>query len=171
MGRPGERLNGASVHAVEAFVEKPDAATAASYLADRYLWNSGNFVFHVAIMLREIGRLEPAMAEAARGRRRLTRDFDSCGLPKIPSPRAQHIDRHAVMEKTQLAAVMPADSAGPISGPGVRSATCSRRPGRQCHRGPVFTLDSRNSLWGGRGVLTTAVGVDDLIVVSPPMRS
>jgi mannose-1-phosphate guanylyltransferase/mannose-6-phosphate isomerase len=32
--RPGEKLNGASVRAVEAFVEKPDAATAATYVAD-----------------------------------------------------------------------------------------------------------------------------------------
>src|SRR5215471_14987603 len=56
--RPGKALNGASaalasegsVRAVEAFVEKPDAATAASYVADRYLWNSGNFLFHAATM-------------------------------------------------------------------------------------------------------------------------
>ena len=32
--RPGEKLNDASVRAVEAFVEKPDAATAATYVAD-----------------------------------------------------------------------------------------------------------------------------------------
>jgi mannose-1-phosphate guanylyltransferase/mannose-6-phosphate isomerase len=44
--RPGKKLNGASVRAVDAFVEKPDAATAATYVADRYLWNSGNFLFH-----------------------------------------------------------------------------------------------------------------------------
>src|SRR5512133_1364442 len=39
--RPGEKLNGASARTVEAFVEKPDAATAASYVAQGYLWNSG----------------------------------------------------------------------------------------------------------------------------------
>jgi len=52
--------------AVEAFVEKPDAATAANYVAERYLWNSGNFLFHAATMLGEIERFEPAMAEAAK---------------------------------------------------------------------------------------------------------
>jgi len=45
--------------AVEAFVEKPDAATAANYVAERYLWNSGNFLFHAATMLGEIERFEP----------------------------------------------------------------------------------------------------------------
>jgi dolichol-phosphate mannosyltransferase len=33
--RPGKKLNGASARVVEAFVEKPDAATAATYVADR----------------------------------------------------------------------------------------------------------------------------------------
>jgi mannose-1-phosphate guanylyltransferase len=46
--RPGKKLNGASVRGVEAFVEKPDAATAATYAANGYLWNSGNFLFHAA---------------------------------------------------------------------------------------------------------------------------
>jgi mannose-1-phosphate guanylyltransferase / mannose-6-phosphate isomerase len=44
--RPGTKLNGAAALAIEAFVEKPDAATAERYLAEGYLWNSGNFMFH-----------------------------------------------------------------------------------------------------------------------------
>src|SRR5215813_8195103 len=54
--RPGEKLDGASARTVEAFVEKPDAATAANYVAERYLWNSGNLLFHAATMLGEIER-------------------------------------------------------------------------------------------------------------------
>ena len=52
--------------AVEAFVEKPDAATAAGYVAEDYLWNSGNFLFHAATMLAEIEHFEPEMAQAAK---------------------------------------------------------------------------------------------------------
>ncbi|MFL6824454.1 MAG: mannose-1-phosphate guanylyltransferase, partial [Xanthobacteraceae bacterium] len=76
--RPGEKLNGgASARTVEAFVEKPDAATAANYVAQKYLWNSGNFLFHAATMLAEIERFEPAMAEAAKAAvDGLTRDLD-----------------------------------------------------------------------------------------------
>src|SRR5437762_68466 len=48
--RPGAKLNGAAALAVEAFVEKPDAATAARYVADNYLWNSGNFMFRADVM-------------------------------------------------------------------------------------------------------------------------
>jgi mannose-1-phosphate guanylyltransferase / mannose-6-phosphate isomerase len=62
--RPGEKLNAESVRAVEAFIEKPDAEIAATYVAERYLWNSGNFLFHVATKLGEIERFEPSIAEA-----------------------------------------------------------------------------------------------------------
>src|SRR6516225_4740361 len=64
--RPGKPLNGASVHEVEAFIEKPDAGTAAKYVADRYFWNSGNFLFHAATMWAEIEQFEPLMAQAAK---------------------------------------------------------------------------------------------------------
>src|SRR5262249_60386715 len=43
--RPGEKLNGASARTVEAFVEKPDAASAAHYMAERDVAHSGNFLF------------------------------------------------------------------------------------------------------------------------------
>src|SRR5262249_61713136 len=64
--RPGSKLNGATVFAVDAFVEKPDAPTASRYVAENYLWNSGNFMFRADVMLDEITRFEPAMADAAR---------------------------------------------------------------------------------------------------------
>jgi mannose-1-phosphate guanylyltransferase len=39
---------------VKSFVEKPDAATAARYVHDGYLWNSGNFL-SPDVLLAEIG--------------------------------------------------------------------------------------------------------------------
>src|SRR4029079_5981142 len=64
--RPGQKLDGGALLEVDAFVEKPDAAAAVSYVGARYIWNSGNFVFRATTMLDEIERFEPAMAEAAR---------------------------------------------------------------------------------------------------------
>ena len=87
--RPGKKLNGSSVQAVEAFVEKPDAATAATYVAEGYLWNSGNFLFHAATMLAEIEHFEPAMAEAANAAvDGLARDLDFLRLAPEPFARA-----------------------------------------------------------------------------------
>ena len=168
--RPGEKLNGASVRAVEAFVEKPDAATAASYVADRYLWNSGNFLFHAATMLAEIERFEPAMAEAARAAvSGLTRDLDFLRLAAEPFARApkKSID-YAVMERTELAAVVPADLGW--SDVGSWSAVWEILDHDQAGNatdGPVVMLDSRNSLVRSEdSVLTTVVGLDDVVVVS-----
>ena len=82
------------------------------YVAENYLWNSGNFMFRADVMLDEIERFEPAMAEAAQA---AVAEHDaaisiSCGSPPSRSRRApkKSID-YAVMERTKLAAVVPAD--------------------------------------------------------------
>src|ERR1700751_1852038 len=63
--RPGSESIG-PVQKVAAFVEKPDAKTALRYIAEGLLWNSGNFLFPPALLLSEMTKFEPAMAEAAR---------------------------------------------------------------------------------------------------------
>lgn len=62
MGDP-LRIEGApSVHAVEAFVEKPDTATAAAYLArGGYRWNAGMFVARADTLLDELALHRPAL--------------------------------------------------------------------------------------------------------------
>ena len=168
--RPGGKLNGASLFAVEAFVEKPDAETAAGYVADHYLWNSGNFLFHAATMLAEIERFEPAMAEAAKAAvAGLTRDLDFLRLAAEPFARApkKSID-YAVMERTKLAAVIPADLGW--SDVGSWSAVwdvLDRDSSGNAIEGPVVMMDCRNSLVRSEeSVLTTVLGLDDVIVVA-----
>jgi mannose-1-phosphate guanylyltransferase/mannose-6-phosphate isomerase len=168
--RPGAKLNGADVRAVEAFVEKPDAKTAAGYVAQRYLWNSGNFLFSAATMLGEIERFEPDMAEAARASvAGLTRDLDFLRLAAEPFARApkKSID-YAVMERTKLAAVVPADLGW--SDIGSWSAVwevLDRDANGNAVEGPAMMIDSRNSLVrADESVLTTVIGLDNVIVVS-----
>ncbi|HEY6602977.1 MAG TPA: mannose-1-phosphate guanylyltransferase/mannose-6-phosphate isomerase [Xanthobacteraceae bacterium] len=168
--RPGEKLNGASARTVEAFVEKPDAATAANYVAQKYLWNSGNFLFHAATMLAEIERFEPAMAEAAKAAvDGLTRDLDFLRLAGEPFARApkKSID-YAVMQRTKLAAVVPTDLGWSDIGSwsSVWDVLDHDAAGNATD-GPVVMLDSRNSLvHSEESVLTTVIGLDDVIVVS-----
>jgi len=168
--RPGAKLNGAAVMAVEAFVEKPDAATAARYVAEQYLWNSGNFMFRADVMLDEITRFEPAMAEAARGAvAQLTKDLDFLRLAAEPFARApkKSID-YAVMERTSLAAVVPADMGWSDVGSwnAVWDNLAHDEHGNAAS-GSTLVLDSRNNLVRGEdGVLAAVVGVDDLIVVA-----
>jgi mannose-1-phosphate guanylyltransferase / mannose-6-phosphate isomerase len=168
--RPGENLNGAAVREVTAFVEKPDTDTAASYVADRYLWNSGNFLFRAVTMLGEIEQFEPAMAEAARAAvAGLTRDLDFLRLaPDAFACAPKKSIDYAVMERTKLAAVIPADLGW--SDVGSWSAVwelLDHDAAGNATDGPVVMLDSRNSLvHSEESVLTTVVGLDDVVVVA-----
>src|SRR5882757_7366349 len=168
--RPGAALNGAAVRAVDAFVEKPDAIKAAGYVADHYLWNSGNFLFHAATMLDEITRFEPEMAEAAKAAvGGLTRDLDFLRLAAEPFARApmKSID-YAVMEKTARAAVVPADIGW--SDVGTWEAVwdnLDHDAAGNAVSGPAVVVDSRNSLVRSEeGVLTAVIGLDNVVVVS-----
>jgi mannose-1-phosphate guanylyltransferase / mannose-6-phosphate isomerase len=170
--RPGKKFNGAGVHQVAAFVEKPDARTAATYVADAYLWNSGNFLFHAVTMCREIEAFEPAMAEAARAAvRAATRDLDFLRLAPEPFAQApkKSID-YAVMERTSRAVVMPADFSW--SDIGSWSAVwdlLDHDAAGNATDGSVVLLDTRNSLVRSEdSILTTVVGLDDAIVISTP---
>lgn len=168
--RPGAPLDGSAVRTVEAFVEKPDAATAAGYVAERYLWNSGNFLFHAATMLSEIEQFEPEMAQAAKEAvAGLQKDLDFLRLPAEPFARApkKSID-YAVMERTRRAAVVPADLGW--SDVGSWSAVwevLERDADGNAVEGPAVLMDSHNSLVrADESLLTTVVGLDNVVVVS-----
>lgn len=109
-GRPLDEVEGA--FEVAAFVEKPTLAVAQSYLEDGgYAWNSGMFLFPVGQLLAELERHAPAVVAACRaaldgGQSDL--DFfrlDATAFAVAPSI---SID-YAVMERTDMAAVVPCD--------------------------------------------------------------
>lgn len=95
---------------VAGFVEKPDAATAAGYLArGDYYWNSGLFLFRASAYLAELRRFAPAIATAceralcqARGEGAYLH-VDASTFAACPN---EAIDT-AVMERTKRAVVVP----------------------------------------------------------------
>ncbi|HLV56143.1 MAG TPA: mannose-1-phosphate guanylyltransferase [Actinotalea caeni] len=61
-GDPVDDVPGA--FAVRAFTEKPDAETAAAYLATgRFRWNAGMYVARAGVLLRHLQRYQPVMHE------------------------------------------------------------------------------------------------------------
>src|SRR5690606_17706971 len=108
----GEPLSAAGAFAVERFVEKPDAATARSFLTDGgYYWNGGIFLCPVRLFLAELERNEPKLVPGCR--RALAEGkndlfffrLDAKAFAEVPS---QSID-YGVMERTDKAAVVPVD--------------------------------------------------------------
>ena len=105
---PGEAIGKNGVHTVKRFVEKPDAATAARYVREGYLWNSGNFLFRGDVLLAELARLEPEIASAIEAAvEHAGTDLGFLRLQAEAFARApqKSID-YAVMEKTDRAAVV-----------------------------------------------------------------
>jgi mannose-1-phosphate guanylyltransferase/mannose-6-phosphate isomerase len=161
--------DGSPVCKVEAFVEKPDTATAARYVADGYLWNSGNFMFRAEVMLRELGRLEPDIRKAAKTAvDNLTSDLDFYRLAEGAFSQApkKSID-YAVMERTALAAVLPVTFRW--SDVGSWNAVWEAQPqdpSGNVIEGPAEVINTRNSLIRSEEtVLTTVIGLEGVIVI------
>ena len=165
---PGKAIAGA-VRAVERFVEKPDAATAARYVKDGYLWNSGNFLFRADVLLAELARLEPEMAEAVVASvDKATTDLGFLRLDPDAFARApqKSID-YAVMEKTDRAAVV--EGAFRWSDIGSWEALfdiAAKDADGNVLQGPAVTMDAHGCVVHSDGRLAAVVGVDDLVVVS-----
>jgi mannose-1-phosphate guanylyltransferase / mannose-6-phosphate isomerase len=162
--------NGSAVRDVAAFVEKPDEATAADYVKQGYLWNSGNFMFRADVMLRELTRFEPDIVRAAKGAvDHLVSDLDFYRLSEGPFAKAprKSID-YAVMERTEHAAVLPVSFRWSDIGnwKSVWDVQDHDAAGNVIE-GPAEVLSTSNSLIRSEEtVLTTVVGVDDIIVVA-----
>jgi mannose-1-phosphate guanylyltransferase/mannose-6-phosphate isomerase len=169
--RRGAALGPDGVHAVDAFVEKPDPATAARYVAEDYLWNSGNFLFRADTLLTELARFEPAMAEAAeRAVDAATEDLGFLRLDHQAFAQApqKSID-YAVMEKTERAAVVEGRYRWSDIGSWDAIFEISERDGsNNSIRGPVVALDTNNCLVHSEGRLTATIGTDDLVIVTTP---
>jgi mannose-1-phosphate guanylyltransferase / mannose-6-phosphate isomerase len=170
--RPGIALNGGAALAVQSFIEKPDAVTAGRYIADHYLWNSGNFVFRAEVMLDELARFEPEITQAAEAAvDGLARDLDFFRLPEEAFAKApkKSID-YAVMERTDHAAVVPLDCGW--SDIGNWSAVwdvLDHDADGNTSTGSVVFQDSHNSLaHSEETILTTIVGLDNVVVVTTP---
>jgi mannose-1-phosphate guanylyltransferase/mannose-6-phosphate isomerase len=167
--RRGRMTNADQVFVVEAFVEKPDFETASRYLAEGYLWNSGNFLFRADVLLAELGRYEPAMAAAVEAA--VAGASSDLGFVRL-SPEAfanapqKSID-YAVMEKTERAAVIAGNFRWSDIGSwdAIFDIANRDKSGNAIH-GAVVTADSRNCVVHSADRLTAVLGADDLVVVS-----
>ena len=112
--RYAEQINEGFGHLVcsgERFVEKPDRATAQSYLEDgHYVWNSGMFIWQVKTILRELRTHLPEVMHkidqivAAMGTPREKEVLDEVW----PTIQSISID-YGIMERASQFAVIPAD--------------------------------------------------------------
>lgn len=166
----GDALPGSpGVQAIARFVEKPDAARAAAFVAGgRHLWNSGMFVATASTLLAELERLEPALLATVRAAvEGASRDMDFVRLATEPFAAAPSVSiDYAVMERTGHAAVVPADIGWSDIGSWAALWEISAKDAAgNATQGPVELVDAKNCLVRSEGILAGVVGLEDAIVV------
>lgn len=156
------------------FVEKPDAATAAGYVAGgRHYWNSGIFVWNPAWFaemaerhLPEVrARMAAPVASLGTGAFGAALDAAYAGCP------AASVDE-AIMEKLDAFTVLPAAFAwsdlGDWEAWGELAAAAPGGDGSFAGTGDVLSVGSAGNIVRGEGRLVALVGVEDLVIVDTP---
>lgn len=163
-----------SGYAVSRFVEKPDRATAESYLADGgYFWNAGIFCFQVGAVLQELEKFAPTLLGQVKATLEKSEHTQGDGLEQLELDaecfsQVEDISiDYALLEKSEKVAVVPCDLGW--SDIGSWSAFSELLPEDNAGnriQGDVIALDTRNTTIHSPDVLTATVGVEDLIIVN-----
>ncbi|PKM46234.1 MAG: mannose-1-phosphate guanylyltransferase/mannose-6-phosphate isomerase [Gammaproteobacteria bacterium HGW-Gammaproteobacteria-1] len=159
---------GGNVHAVQRFAEKPDLATAESFIRDGgYYWNSGMFVWKASTILKEIARHLPEVTAVldditAAWQTGNAAEVVARHFPRMPSI---SID-YGVLEKTANVALIPCDIGWSDVGSwdAVHEVSDKDAAGNAT-QGNVIAVDCRNALIQSNKRLVAAIGVEDLNIV------
>ncbi|WP_075214519.1 mannose-1-phosphate guanylyltransferase/mannose-6-phosphate isomerase [Mongoliimonas terrestris] len=170
--RPGERIGGEDdLRLVDAFVEKPNLATAVDYVQSGYLWNSGNFLFRSDIMIREFRAFAPDILEAAEASVADAAEDADLGFVRLAPAaferaRKTSID-YAVIEKTRDIAVVYGRFRWSDVGAwdAIWQVTEQDADGNAIH-GNGVARGAHNCLIHSDGILTGVIGADDLVVIA-----
>lgn len=169
--RGGAALSGAA-RQVEAFVEKPDLATAEAYIeSGDYYWNSGIFLLPAKAVLAELEQHEPAVLAAVRASvDAASRDMDFLRLDPEAFAACPSISiDYAVMERTDRAAVVPSTFVwSDVGAWGALWELADRDADQNVEIGDTLAEKTRGSYLRSEGPLIATVGVEDLIVIATP---
>ncbi len=158
-----------TISKVKAFVEKPDLATAESYVnSGDYYWNSGMFMFKASTLINELERFYPEILETCRQaliKSQQDLDFIRLDEQKFKSCEAISID-YAVMEQTDKAVVVPLDAGWNDVGSWSSLWECAKQDDNQnVLHGDVMLDDVHNSYIHSEHRLVSVLGLDDITVV------
>jgi mannose-1-phosphate guanylyltransferase/mannose-6-phosphate isomerase len=167
-------LRPAAAQPLARFVEKPDAATAATMLAEgRYLWNSGIFLFTASAILAAFERHAAALTAAVRtAMERASTDLGFLRLDPTAWAEADSVSiDYAVMEKASNLVAVP--YAGDWSDLGAWDAI-AREMGPDdtgtALSGPAHAIDCENTLLRAESPEQVLVGIGLKNVVAVAMR-
>ena len=167
--QPSTQEFGPGAHALERFVEKPDRKNAEEYVANGFLWNSGNLVFPSSLMIEELQEYSPSvLASAVRSIEKSTKDLDFIRLNKEEFAASPTISiDYAVMESTTRGGVLAVDfDWSDIGSWDSLHQVKGKDPDGNILEGDVVAVDTTNSFVRSDEVLTAVLGLDNVVVVS-----
>lgn len=159
-----------AAHAVEAFVEKPDLATAQAYLATgTYLWNSGIFLFKARTMLRALSEHAPdvlaGVKRAMKNASANTVHLDPDAFAETPSI---SID-YAVMENASNVQTVPVSMGwSDVGGYRALHELLTDSPTENYTSGPVVLQNADGVYVRSEGPAISVNGVSNLVIVATP---
>ncbi len=165
-----------AIQLVQRFVEKPNAATAQTYLKEGgYFWNAGMFVLKASIWLKALEQFRPDILQATQAawdKRSTDNTFVRPGKGEFAAIPSESVD-YAAMEHCPGSSfpikMVPLDAGW--NDLGAWDAVWNVLPKDEAgnaHLGDVLTTDSRNTLVHATSRLVSLVGVENLIVVETP---
>jgi mannose-1-phosphate guanylyltransferase len=172
-GEVCQECSGREVYSVQAFREKPDLATATSYVdSGEYYWNAGMFFWRVPVISAEFEKHTPglwAALGAIRSGLAAGEALDGLLAAHYPGLEKISVD-FAIMEKAASVQVVESafdwDDVG--EWPAVERHYPKDESGNVTKGQVVVQGGCGNIVVNADGHLTALVGVDDLIVVQTP---
>jgi mannose-1-phosphate guanylyltransferase / mannose-6-phosphate isomerase len=163
--RTGDALMGDAVLDAEEFVEKPDLATAQTYIdSGDYLWNSGMFLFSAQSVLKEFERHAPEILDgvkiATHGMKPGEAETEFYNeIVEMPFDKA-------IMERSPLVAVVPCNPSWSDIG-SWESLWEIRNKDKNGNAldGRVAAYSTRNSFIQGKDRLIACAGLENIVIV------
>jgi mannose-1-phosphate guanylyltransferase len=156
-GQAVQKYGDHAAFTVNRFTEKPDLATAESFIASgSYSWNSGMFIFKTGVMLQELASHASDLVTA----------LEQQGAAAYSQLTKLSID-YAVMEKTQKAYVIPAAFGWDDLGDWNALERLLKDGKTNVELGRHVGLDTQDSIFyaADEAEVIVTIGLDDVVVV------
>ena len=145
------------VYTVSRFTEKPDQETAQGFIeTGKYSWNSGMFIFQAGVVLDELNRYAPEILNPLRQK----------GKDAYAELEKQSID-YALMEKTELAYVIPANFGWDDLGDWNGVERLLKKDQENVELAHHIGHDTKNSIvyTSNKDEVIVTIGLEDIVVV------
>jgi mannose-1-phosphate guanylyltransferase len=167
--RSGTAISDSGASKIDAFVEKPDLATAEGYISTGgYFWNSGIFLFRASRYLAELEVFRPDILNACRAAYEGKENdlyflrFNEAAFLACPD---ESID-YAVMEKTSASVMVPLDAGwSDIGSWSALWEASEKNDDGNCEIGDVLSMNGSGNYINAGSRMVATVGLENMVVV------